>query len=147
VSDVATTLQALQTIIGGVSSPDLTPSGRVRLGRPGPADGAVPMAWLAISRLETQRSAEIGSYDRRLFVDIEVRVSSTASTPDARELAAAEAVDAVITALQAAPNVGACLDSTMTGTTIDGDEFGLSGVAIAFIVWEGWWISTSGEGT
>lgn len=146
-SDVGTTLQALQDLVEGISSPDLTQTGRVRLGRPGPADGVTPMAWLAISRLETKRSAELGSYERKLVVDIELRVPAGTSTPDARELAAADAVDALVTALQATPNVGACLDSTMTGTTVDGDEFGLPGVAIAFVVWEGWWISTSGEGT
>jgi len=151
-SDVRTTIGAvkalLQGITGGSYTIDLSATGRVRIGRPGPADGTTPpCAWLTIGSFKSKRSEELGSYERRLVLDIEVRVPATTSDSDERILAAADALDDVTTRLQTTPAVGSCLDSSTEGVIFDGDEVGIPGCGIAWIAWEGWWISTSGEGT
>lgn len=151
-SDLRAILGALRTTIAGVtltSGGSLSATGKVRIGRPTPADGASPpMCWISEPSVKSERSAELGSYLRRATIDIELRVPTATSDTDEHALAACDALDDLTTALQADPSVGGrVLDSGFTGTAFDGAEAGLAGVAVAFIQWEGWWISTSSEGT
>lgn len=149
-SDVRTTINALVTLLQGVTGGsytiDLAPAGAIRVGAPnGATTGTV--CWVGVNRVDSERSAEIGSWSRVLLLDIWVFVPASGGDPESKTWAAVDALDDITTRLQTSPAIGSALDSNFTGTTFDGADLKMPGMAVANISWRGWWISTSGEGT
>ena len=149
-SDVRTTLDALVTLLQGITGGDytidLSAAGAVRIGAPGGATTGT-ICWVGEPEVKSARSAELGSWSRTMTLTILVFVAASGGDAASKIYAAVDALDDVTTRLQTSTAIGAALDSGFEGFTCDGALLKQPGMAAAVITWRGWWESTSLVGT
>lgn len=148
-SVLAAVRTALATINGASGYVhNLSATGRVRGGRPTASDGtSPPCAWVALGRLTSSHGPQLGRYQRNLVIDLEARAPSTADTTEEREAIAADLLDDLATAIETDRTLGGLvLDVIVEGATLDGEECGIPGIAVALVQVSVYWYADSAAG-
>lgn len=126
---------------------DLSGTDAVRMERGRAENTRLPVVFMALEGLDGEGAPTLGEYRRTMVVAIEGRVSPESQTPEERALAALDLLDDICTALEADRGLGnRVLDIVISGTTVDGDEVGLTNLGIVYAQATIHWDASSGEG-
>lgn len=118
----------------------------IKGGRPLDTDFHYPACWVAAGPLTSTHGPQLGRYRRELVIDLQARAAAP-GTPDDRGLIAADLLNDITIALEQDRTLGGTvLDIIVEGMSIDGDEAGIPGVAIAMAVVKVYWHANSGAG-
>lgn len=108
---------------------------------------ATPWGYVYVDQVSSDVSAELGGYVRTATIGVCLYLGATSDTPEARTLAAYDLADLVAEALQADRTLGGLvMDVLVESTALDGDTFGLGGVAVVGASVRVYWLVTGGVG-
>jgi len=126
---------------------DLSSAGRVVMRRPRMEDTQSPVVYAMLEGFDSEGAPTIGEYRRNLILHIEGRVSPGTQDPEERALSALDLLNDIMQALQSDRSLGnLVLDIIVSGTTLDGDEVGLTNFGIVYAMATMHWDALSTEG-
>lgn len=126
---------------------DLSAAGVVVMRRARSEDTRTPAIYAALEGFDSEGGPTLGEYRRTLVLNIEGRVSPDSQDPEERGMAALDLLNDICQALQADRSLGnLVLDLTVSGTTLDGDEVGLTNMGVVYCMATMHWDAASGEG-
>lgn len=126
---------------------DLSGTGQIVVGEGIPRDGTDTMVALTAAELSSPDDPVLGAYTRRLSVPFIARTPTADATPGSRLRAALDLADDIAEALEADRSLnGLVLDLRVEVESVDGDEFGASGMAFVVGLITCYWQANSGVG-
>ena len=127
---------------------DFSASGAVRIGIPDPSQaGPVPCVYVWPGEMGIAPSAEMGSWDQELMIQVWARVPSLTSDPADRAKAGLRALNDLLLALRSNRSLSsAVLDAPASGSVWVGADFGLDGIEGCTLTLNPWWLALPTEG-
>ena len=118
----------------------------IKGGRPIGTDFHLPACWVAAGPLVSSHGMQLGRYRRDLVIDLQAQAAAPGTAED-RGLIAADLLNDITIAVEQDRTLGGLvLDLIVDGMSVDGDEAGMPGVAIALAQVKVYWHANSGAG-